>query len=288
VTARDLHQALEASDPSDLSGVTLASGAIRGPRSSTMTLPAARHERRPVTALACVFKAAALSARTGELEEFDEILQQAMAACAEIGRRYGGVTAAVLGQTLLMYYGCPRAEEDDARRAARAALAIARATATTNEGLASRGIRVDVGIGIHTDFVVAAQIPGLGSTSLVTGTTPQIASEIAAGAASGSILLTAPSRALLEATWEIDEADVRSVPGPPRTIAVSRLVAERDARTPSPGSDDPRAPIVGRDRDVDLLLERWRRAREGTKLVRVPSWTEGRERSAGKTRSVAW
>jgi hypothetical protein len=24
------------------------------------------------------------------------------------------------------------------------------------------------------------------------------------------------------------------------------------------------------------------------KLVRVPSWTEGRERSAGKTRSVAW
>jgi class 3 adenylate cyclase/tetratricopeptide (TPR) repeat protein len=261
VTARELHEALEACDLSSLSSVTLPEGAGAGlRRPSAETSQTARPERRQVTALCCALDVTALPPGAIELEEADEILQRAMALCAEIGLRHEGLMATALGQTLLVYFGYPHAEEDDAQRAGRAAIAMARAIEGLSRELDWRGARVDVRIGLHTDFVVAAQIPGLGGASPLAGVTPRIALDAAAAARSGCVLVTAASRALLHGSFEIEEASACSFSGGTRQVTAFRLGDELDIRAASRGSDESRLPLIGRDREVELLLERWRLA----------------------------
>lgn len=260
VTAAGLHESLRACDLSDLSGLTLASRAVLSPLASTETSRLDRRERRQVTALGCVVHLS--SDRALEPEDADEILHRALSLCAEAARAHQGVTVSAFGDGLLVYFGYPHAEEGDAARAGRAALSMVQAVRSADVGLVAPA-RVEVGIGLHTDFVLAAPVAGLGSASPAAGRTPGIAVEVARGAGHGAILVTPVSRELLQGGFEIGDGDARSISTPFGAVSAYVLGRERDPRTDSRSSDEARGPLVGRDRELDLLLERWRRVREG-------------------------
>jgi TOMM system kinase/cyclase fusion protein len=281
ISARALHEALEACDVSDLPGLGLATRPRLASSGTTLTSPGERRERRPVTALACELRLEAVSPRAPGLEESDEVMHGAMAQCAEVGRVHGGLTASVLGQVLLVYFGCPNAEEDDARRAGRAAIAMVAAIETRNAALEDRGVRLAVGVGLHTGFVTPAAIPGLGTASLVAGSTPRIAAALAAIAQDGTVRITSSCRKLLRGAFEVDGAELRAIPGSPGEVETLVLGEELDERTPT-SADESRASLVGREREVELLLERWRRAREGAGQSAIVMGEAG----IGKTRLV--
>jgi TOMM system kinase/cyclase fusion protein len=281
VTARGLLEALEACDLRALSRdvvlgleepgadarllLSIETGEAAPDGGGAAAPQAIAGERRQLTAVGCHLRVIAATGKAPGAEDLDDALRAALGACADVGRSHRGRVAAVLGDDLLVYFGYPQAAEDDARRAARAALAMAGVVAAENERLAGRGLRIKAGTGVHTGLVVAGDLQGLPGASLVAGDTPRLAVRLAALAPPGSVAVTAASYALLRGGFELETGGEGglTVEGLAAPIEVFRLVRERDAQTPGPTHDVAKAPLVGRQHELDMLLERWRRVRGG-------------------------
>src|SRR5262249_61812969 len=83
----------------------------------------------------------------------------------------GGFVARYVGDGLLVYFGYPRAHEEAAERALRAALAVIDAVPL----LQAAGERVQVRVGIATGLVVVGDlVVGTGSEHEVVGETPNL------------------------------------------------------------------------------------------------------------------
>src|SRR5262249_53684422 len=81
-------------------------------------------ERRQVTVMfADLVGSTALSARM-DPEDLREVISAYQKCAAEAVRRFGGFVARYMGDGVLVYFGYPEAQEDDAERAVRAGLEL--------------------------------------------------------------------------------------------------------------------------------------------------------------------
>ncbi|WP_437983925.1 TOMM system kinase/cyclase fusion protein [Sorangium sp. So ce117] len=284
VTARGLFEALEACNLRGLSREAMLAAGGRPAGGDTRSLssiarvatsldrrrepapPALDGERRQLTALCCHVRARAAVAQAldaVDVERLDEPLRAALARCADLGRRHGGYVAAAFGDDLLVYFGYPSAAEDDARRAARAALAMAGAEDAEDPRSAAPGARIDVSVGLHTGLVVDGNLGDLDGACLVTGATPRLAARLAALAPPGSVAVSAASQALLRASFDLESEGGRAIEGIAAPVETYRLGQEHGAAASWPTPDGSKAPLSGRDQETGLLVERWRRACEG-------------------------
>lgn len=99
----------------------------------------------------------------------------------------------------------------------------------------------------------------------VTGGTPNLAARLQELAPPGGIVIAEATRRLLGGMFEVEDLGPQVVKGLAAAVRPFRVGAERggvgrfEARQP----DGSPAPMVGRDPELALLLERWRRARHG-------------------------
>jgi class 3 adenylate cyclase len=127
--------------------------------------PATHHppeaERRQLTVLFCdLVDSTALSTQL-DPEELREVVQAYQATCAKVIGRFEGHIAQYLGDGLLVYFGYPRAHEDDAQRAVRAGLGMVEAMAQLNTRLRQeRGVQLAIRLGCHTGLVVVGDVGG--------------------------------------------------------------------------------------------------------------------------------
>jgi TOMM system kinase/cyclase fusion protein len=271
VTARGLLDALDNCDLRGLSREAMlgTGGDVRSWSSRAPTAPVLGGERRQLTALCCrlsvhAAQADALEAEAlAEAEVLDDPLRAALALCAEVGRHHGGYVAAALGDELLIYFGYPRAAEDDARRAARAALAMADTMAAETQRIAAQHVRIEVSVGVHTGPVVEGDLADLGGAYLVTGTTPRLAARLAALAPAGGVTISAAAQRLLRGCFDLAHEGIRAIEGIAVPAEIFRLGQEHDEPT-STTPDGAMTPLAGREPELGLLVERWRRACEGT------------------------
>ena len=88
----------------------------------TSTAPRDTAERRQVTVMfSDLVGSTALSARM-DPEDLREVISAYQKCVAEAVQRFGGFVAKYMGDGVLVYFGYPRAHEDDAERAVRAGL----------------------------------------------------------------------------------------------------------------------------------------------------------------------
>jgi class 3 adenylate cyclase len=122
--------------------------------------PPSQAERRQLTVMFCdLVGSTALSVRF-DPEELREEIRAYQNTVSTVVVRYDGFVAKFMGDGVLVYFGYPRAHEDDAERAVRAGLEIAAAVAR----LETRGTeRLAVRIGIATGLVVVGDLVGEGS-----------------------------------------------------------------------------------------------------------------------------
>ncbi|AUX45214.1 protein kinase [Sorangium cellulosum] len=245
------------------SSVSIATVAASRDRRRGPAPPAPDGERRELTALCCHLSARAAAAQTLDVEAADDLLRSALALCADVGRRHGGYVAAAFGADLLLYFGYPSAAEDDAKRAARAALAMAGAVQAGDQRSAAQGVGIEVSVGLHTGPVVDGSLGDLDGACLVTGSTPRLAAQLAALAAPGSVTVSAASQGLLRVSFDLESEGARSIEGMAAPVQTFRLRKEHGdaARWPTP--EGSKTPLYGRDQELGLLVERWRRACEG-------------------------
>jgi len=105
-------------------------------------------ERRQLTVMFCdLVGSTALAARL-DPEEWRDVMRAYQSVCGETTARFDGHIAQYLGDGVMVYFGWPRAHEDDAERAVRAAIAIRDEVKRVPAPCASRTRRSQSGAGI--------------------------------------------------------------------------------------------------------------------------------------------
>jgi len=156
-------------------------------------------ERRQLTVMFCdMVGSTALAARL-DPEDFHEVMRRYQESCAEVVARFEGHVGNYIGDGILAYFGYPKAHEDDALRAIRAALDIVEAIKRLDDELKDLGVSVGVRVGINTGLVVVGDI-GTGEfrdEMAVVGETPNVAARLQGLAEPGTVVVGQRTRRLL-------------------------------------------------------------------------------------------
>ena len=159
---------------------------LPAPASRPQPRSGADAERRPITVMFCDLVGSTSLAAKLDAEDWRNLvnayLDEASAAVTDLG----GHVLKKLGDGLMALFGYPQAQENDAERAVRAALAIQRALADLNARNAANGApELSARIGLECGPVV------VDATGEVFGDAPNVAARVQAAAEPGSVLITA-------------------------------------------------------------------------------------------------
>ena len=221
-----------------------------------------RAERRQLTVLFCdMVGSTALSERL-DPEDMREIMTTYQNLAAGVISRFEGHVARLMGDGVLAYFGWPQAHEDDAERAVRAGLELVDAVGE----LAVDGTELAVRVGIATGQVVVGDLIGEGAAQehAVVGRTPNLAARLQEVAQPASVVIAASTRQLLGGLFELADLGKQQLKGLAEPLHAYRIEGEiRDqGRFEALHGRSP-LPLIGREHELGLMVERWELARHG-------------------------
>ena len=231
-------------------------GATAKPSSPAPASSPAAAERRPITVMFCDLVGSTRLAAKLDAEDWRNLvsayLDEASAAVTDLG----GHVLKKLGDGLMALFGYPHAQENDAERAVRAALAIQRALVEINARNARRGApELSARIGLDSGQVV------VDATGEVFGDAPNIAARVQGAAEPGSILITAAVQRQTAGLFVAEDRGQHELKGVSAPMTLYRVVRASGGGRRS--GVRALTPLVGREEELDLLGRRWERARNG-------------------------
>ena len=240
-----------------------------------------RAERRQVTVMfSDLVGSTALSARM-DPEDLREVISAYQKCVAETVQRFGGFVANYMGDGVLVYFGYPKAHEDDAERAVQAGLELIAAVTALKTS-----VLLQTRVGIATGLVVVGDLIGSGETleSGIVGETPNLAARLQGIAEPNTVVIAQGTRKLLGNLFELEDLgtkDLKGIAGPVRAWAALRpsVVESRFEALHATGATE----LVGREEEREILLRRWSRAKSGEGQVVLLSGEAG----IGKSRLTA-
>jgi class 3 adenylate cyclase/tetratricopeptide (TPR) repeat protein len=208
-------------------------------------------------------------------EDMREVMIGYQNLVAGIVTRYEGQVAKYMGDGVLCYFGWPRAHENDAERAVRAGLETLSALA----GMKSpEGEQLSGRVGIATGLVVVGDLIGEGSAQeeAVVGDTPNLAARLQTAADKGEVVIAASTRQLIGSIFELADLGMMELKGIAEETQAWRVIAERDLASRFEAKvQDASLPMIGREHELALVMERWERAAGGEGQVIVLSGEAG-------------
>ncbi len=191
-------------------------------------------------------------------EDLREVIAAYQRAVAGVVARFDGFVTKYMGDGVLVYFGYPRAHEDDAERAVRAGLGSIDAVGR----LRLKSAKLQARVGIATGLVVVGDLIGEGSAQeqSVVAETPNLAGRLQALAEPDAVVIAAGTRRLVGDLFEYRDLGAVAVKGiaapvPAWQVLHPSVVASRFEALR--GSALTR--LVGRDEEIDFLLRRWSR-----------------------------
>ena len=230
------------------------------------TLPAPAAERRRLTVLFCDLVDSTRLAERLDPEDYREVVRAYHQTCAEVIQRFDGYIAQYLGDGVLVYFGYPVAHEDDAQRAVWTGLGLLEAMDPLNTRLAlPPADRVAVRLGGHTGVVVVGDVgEGTRQEPLALGETPNIAARLQHLAVSNALLISAATYQLIEGYFTCEALGMPILHGLTQPLAVYRVLRPSGVQSRlEVAAARGLTPLVGREPEVELLVERWARVKAG-------------------------
>ncbi len=200
-------------------------------------------ERRSLTVLFCDLVGSTSLSVELDPEELRERVRQYQSASTAVVDRLEGYVAQYLGDGLLVYFGYPRAHEDDARRAVLCALELVKAV--------PGGLQVR--IGLHSGAVVVGEMGGgWRRERLAIGDVPNVAARLQGLADPGTVLISHATRLLCRDRFELADLGETQLKGIPDPVPLYRVLGPRSTREQIPPS-----PFVGRGAELGRLQSLW-------------------------------
>ncbi|MBA3778962.1 MAG: AAA family ATPase [Chloroflexi bacterium] len=200
----------------------------------------------------------------------------------EIAEGHGGSVEKFIGDAVMAVFGVPRLHDDDAERAVRAGLAIRDAIGPLNEEVA---LHLEARIGISTGEAVAA-VAALDERQqfLVTGDVVNVAARLQQQADPGEVVVGSLTEQLTREAIEYSErAPVEAKGKPESVVAFRALRATSQLPEQARGLPQMRARLVGRGRELRLLIDTFERSRDD---ARAQLFTLLGNAGVGKSRLV--
>src|SRR5580704_6319491 len=231
-------------------------------------------ERRQVTVLFADLVGYTAWGQQLDAEEVHALLNQFFDRADRVVQEHGGHIVRHIGDCVMAVFGAPVAHDNDAERAARAALAIQAAIPEVS-------VRVGRPVGVHMGVAggqVVASRTGSASYSeyTVTGNAANLASRLTSAAASGEILVSDETRGALAERFDCAGAGELTIKGFAEPVRAWRLCGLR------PGERE-RRPFIGRRSELRLLEAALAACRETGRGQAI--YVRG-EAGIGKTRLV--
>ena len=158
---------------------------------------------------------------------------------------HGGIVEKFAGDAVMAAFGVPQAHEDDAERAVRAALSILESV---------RELGLDVRIGIESGEVV---VDDASESTFATGEALNIAARLQQAAPVNSIMIGPGAHRLTLGRFEVEDEGPVEIRGRAEPVWAWRIIC----LTGGPDrAGVRRAPLVGRDAELDLLENTYSRA----------------------------
>ena len=232
-------------------------------------------ERRYLTLMFCDLVGSTGISTQLDAEEWRDLVGAYLDAASAAVAEMDGHVAKKLGDGILALFGYPLAHENDAERAARAALSIQRALAELNAKNASTGKpELKARIGLETGPAV------LDATGEIYGDVANIAARVEALAEPGTVLVTSRVQRQIAGLFVAEDRGEHALKGVPEPTVLFKLVRASGGGRRSGQRNLTR--LVGREDEMAMLMRRWDRARAGDgQLVMIVG-----EPGLGKSRLV--
>lgn len=242
-------------------------------------------ERRFATVLFADVARSTSIAEQLDPEDWAHIMNGAFGVMNAAVARYGGTVSRLMGDAVLALFGAPVAHEDDAERAVRAGLELQEAARAYGANIKQRyGFDFDIRVGINTGMAVLAFVGDAIKTEYTAmGDAANIAARLQSAAEPGTVLISADTHKLVHALFEFGPRggiEMKGKAEPVESYVVLRLKA---APGPTRGLEGLTSPLVGREKEIELLRQRFDELDKGMGTVVAVVGEAG----LGKSRLVA-
>jgi class 3 adenylate cyclase/predicted ATPase len=232
------------------------------PAQPVTTTPVREAERRQLTVMFVDLVGSTALAGRLDPEDTRDVFRAYQDACAGVITRFEGHLAKFMGDGVLAYFGWPRAHEDDAERAIRAGLTLAE---TVGQLAMPGGGTLAARVGIATGLVVVGDLIGEGTSQeeAVVGDTPNLAARLQTLAEPGQVVISEATRRLSGDVFDLADLGRKRVKGVAEPVGAFAVLGERRVESRFEARRGQVLPMVGRDQELALLLERWDQAKVG-------------------------
>jgi class 3 adenylate cyclase len=204
-------------------------------------------ERRPITVMFCDLVGSTSLAAKLDAEDWRNLVNAYLDEATTAVTGLGGHVLKRLGDGLMALFGYPHAQENDAERAVRAALAIQRGLADINaRNSPIGGPELSARVGLESGPVVVEM------SGEVFGDAPNIAARVQAAADPGSVLITTNVQRQVAGLFVVEERGAHDLKGVSAPVALYRVVRASGGRrfgartlTPLGRGARPFAPALG-------------------------------------------
>jgi class 3 adenylate cyclase/tetratricopeptide (TPR) repeat protein len=209
-----------------------------------------REMRKTVTLIFSDLKDSTALGERLDSEALHEVKDRYFAAMSAEIKRHGGKIEKFIGDAIMAVFGLPKAHEDDALRAVRAAADMRKALVRVNEDLMKRyGVALGNRTGVNTGEVVAND-DEKADQKLATGDAVNVAARLEQAAPVNEIYLGETTYQLVRDAVEVEAVEPLALKGKAEKVAAYRLVAARGLDGYARRQD---TPIVGRDAELAAL-----------------------------------
>jgi class 3 adenylate cyclase len=200
--------------------------------------------RKPATFIFVDLKGSTALTERIDQEAMSEIKRRYFSVMAAQVERHGGTIEKYIGDAIMAVFGIPRAHEDDALRAVRAAHGMQQELEALNvDFLKFYGVELANRTGVNTGEVVANTDPNA-NQQLATGDTVNVAARLEQAAPENEILIGETTYDLVRSHVEVEPVEPLELKGKSERVPAYRLVRLRNASETAKAVRA--APLVGR------------------------------------------
>jgi class 3 adenylate cyclase/tetratricopeptide (TPR) repeat protein len=219
----------------------------------------AKEERKVVTVLFADLVGFTSRAEQLDPEDVRAMLSPYYARLRQELERRGGTVEKFIGDAVMALFGAPVAHEDDPERAVRAALAIRDGLTELNEADPKLELQVRIAVNTGEALVALGANPSEGE-GMASGDVVNTAARLQAAAPVNGILVGETTYRATERAIEYREAPPVTAKGKAEAVKVWEVLEPRARYGVDIGLRG-RVPLVGREREVDILLDALSRVR---------------------------
>jgi len=165
--------------------------------------------------------------------------------------RYGGELEKFIGDAVVAVFGIPRARDDDAERAVRAALALSSAVEQLGARIGLEAGDLRLRIGVNTGEV--AYVGSGPDRDRIIGDAVNTAARFQTAARPGTVLVGETTFLAVVEAIELEPAGALELKGKGEPVPAWTAVRVRPARSRDHAMGTLRAPMIGRDRELAML-----------------------------------